>query len=106
MRLSNITAVTTKTVNLLVTPIFSLFVVALFVPFATPAGAWIGTASGLVSAFMTAFSGPLFGLDPETGYNPVSFEWIAPVSLTINLATDTLASFVLSRRPIGKTPEG
>ena len=44
----------------------------------------------------------MFGL----GYNPVSFEWIAPVSLTINLATDTLASFVLSRRPIGKTPEG
>lgn len=93
----NITAVTSKTTNLLVTPIFSLFFLALFVPFARPAGAWIGWLCGLTTAILIAFSGPLFGFDPETGYDPISFLWIGPAALTVNLLIGTLASFVLAK---------
>ena len=67
----NITAVTQKTSNLLTTPIFGLFFFALFVPFASPKGVWIGTICGTITAVAIAFSGPLvvflatqFGMDP------------------------------------------
>ncbi len=56
----NIIAMTQKTSNLVVTPLFSLFVFALFVPFATPWGATIGVLCGVVSATLIAFSGPIF----------------------------------------------
>jgi len=94
----NITAVTQKTTNLLVTPIFSLFVFALFIPFSRPAGVWFGWLCGLTTAVLIAFSGPLFGFDADTGYDPISFQWIGPASLAVNLITGTVASLVLSRR--------
>ena len=91
----NITAVTAKTTNLLVTPIFALFVFALFVPFARPVGVVIGTACGTATAAAIAFSGPIFGMNPQTGLDPVSFMWIGPAALVVNLATGSLASLVL-----------
>lgn len=93
----NITAVTNKTVNLLTPHIFSLFVFALFIPFARPAAVWLGILCGLASAVLIAFSGPIFGFDPQTGYDPVSFLWVGPVSLAVNLAVGTLGSLVISR---------
>lgn len=119
----NITAVTTKTANLLTTPIFGLFFFALFVPFATPKGVWIGTALGTLTAAAIAFSGPLalslyliFGVDPnslgtslvetidsETGKtilscpDPISFQWIAPTAITVDILTGTLASLLFPR---------
>lgn len=87
----NITAVTTKTSNLLTTPIFGLFFFALFVPFATTAGAWIGTLCGTATAILIAFSGPIFGLTPE-GRDPVSFQWIAPAAITVDILVGCAAS--------------
>ena len=93
----NISAVTSKTTNLLVTPIFGLFFFALFVPFARPAGVVVGAVFGTVTAALIAFSGPLLGLDPETGYDPVSFMWIGPAALVVNIATGTVVSLALTR---------
>ena len=94
----NITEMTSKTSNLLVTPIFGLFVFALFIPFAHPTGVYVGTLFGVLTAGLIAFSGPLFGSDPRTGGDPVSFQWIAPVSLLVNIAMGTSISWALHRR--------
>jgi len=120
----NINAVTNKTVNLLTTPIFALFFFALFVKRVTPAGVWVGAFFGTVTAAAIAFSGPLvyqlhvwFDIDPssfgvglfpktdkisgetwETAEDPISFQWIGPVALAVNLLTGTIASLLLPRR--------
>lgn len=114
----NITSVTSKTSNLLTTPIFGLFFFALFVPFARPIGVWAGALSGALTAAAIAFSGPIvaflathfdvdaghFGvalvavIDPATGYvshtapDPVSFQWIAPIALAVNLLVGVTVS--------------
>ena len=93
----NITAVTAKTTNLLVTPIFALFFFALFVPFARPAGVVVGAICGTATAVLIAFSGPIFGMDPNTGLDPISFMWIGPTALLVNLASGTLVSLGLRR---------
>jgi len=95
----NITAVTSKTTNLLVTPIFGLFFFALFVPFAKPAGVAAGALFGTVTAALIAFSGPIFGTDPETGTDPVSFMWIGPVSLLVNILVGTVVSLLCPQEP-------
>lgn len=121
----NITAVTNKTVNLLTTPIFALFVFALFVPRARAAGVWVGAICGVLTAFSIAFSGPLVYLlhvwlgvdpavfnvalitqvDPATGQtwttaeDPISFQWIGPVALAVNLAAGSLVCWLLPRKP-------
>ena len=91
----NITAVTNKTANLLISPIFCLFFFAIFVPFAKPAGALLGAICGIITAALIAFSGPIFGFDPETGLEPVSFQWIGPAAMLVNIVVGTLASLVL-----------
>ncbi|MDA1016361.1 MAG: sodium-coupled permease [Planctomycetota bacterium] len=55
----NITAVTQKTSNLLTTPIFALFVFALFIPFARKAGVIAGAICGTLTAVVIGFSGPI-----------------------------------------------
>lgn len=96
----NITAMTTKTANLLTTPIFGLFFFALFVPFASPKGVWIGTICGTATAALIAFSGPIFGFVPGTqDLDPISFQWIAPVAIVVDIATGTVGSLVFPRRP-------
>ena len=97
----NITAITSKTTNLLTTPIFCLFFFALFVPFARPAGVWAGAILGTASAVLIAFSGPIFGVDPQTGLDPISFQWIGPVALLVNIAAGSVVShFVSSERDV------
>jgi SSS family solute:Na+ symporter len=118
----NITAVTNKTANLLTTPIFGLFFYALFVRFANPIGVWIGTLVGIFTAAAIAFSGPLvyllhrwfdidlalFGveeiikIDEATGRqwataaDPISFQWISPVSFLVNVIVGTIACWLFS----------
>ncbi len=124
----NITAMTNKTVNLLTAPIFGLFFFALFVRRATAPGVWIGTVLAIVSAALIAFSGPLvywlhtqFGVDPamfnvevitkidpvsgepwKTCVDPISFQWIGPVSLTVSILVGTAVSLILPRRDLQK----
>lgn len=119
----NITAVTQKTSNLLTTPIFCLFFFAMFVPFARPVGVWLGALTGVITAAVIAFSGPLFGVlinhfgvrpdlfgtavavvtDPLSGVSrhvaddPISFQWIAPIALVANLGVGTAISWWASR---------
>lgn len=135
----NITAVTQKTSNLLTTPIFGLFFFALFVPFASPKGVWIGTFFGTFTAVAIAFSGPWvvflnqnFGVDPSlfgveiltkdpgtlketlvtavretipgttetklVARDPISFQWIAPASITINILTGCIGSLLFPKK--------
>ena len=98
----NIWAVTNKTSSLLVAPIFGLFVYAFFVPFAKPLGVWAGTTLGVLAAGLIAFSGPLFGMDPVTGEDPVSFMWVAPSALAVDLSAGTLISYWQHRRSRGR----
>ena len=92
----NMVAVSQKTNGLLVTPIFALFFFALFVPFARPIGVFAGAFAGIASAVVIAFSGPIFGFDPETGWDPISFQWVSPVSLAVNLLVGTVVSLIFS----------
>jgi SSS family solute:Na+ symporter len=119
----NITEVTGKTSNLLTTPIFCLFFFALFVPYASPRGVWIGAIFGTLTAALVAFCGPIvlglhlafevdpktFGtvlektLDEKTGIttlscaDPISFQWIAPLAVLVNIAIGCVASKLLPR---------
>ncbi|MCA9229628.1 MAG: sodium-coupled permease [Planctomycetales bacterium] len=123
----NITAVTNKTVNTFAPPLFALFVFALFIPFAHPIGVWIGTLCAIVVSLIMAFSGAIvlyladhfqidpgtFGtaivtrIDPDTQENirtaadPISFQWIGPVALLVNIVVGCALSWVLTR---GKVP--
>ena len=94
----NIFAVTQRTTNLLVTPIFALFVFALFIPFARPVGVYAGTAAGITTAIMIAFSGPLVGTVRQGGeaHSPVSFLYIGVTALTVNLVVGCVVSLVAS----------
>jgi len=93
----NITAVTQKVSNLVTTPLFCLFFFALYVPIATPAGVMVGTILGFFTAVVIGFSGPLFGMHPKTGLDPISFQWIAPASITVNVITGILASIIFNK---------
>jgi len=76
----NFVEMTSRTANLLVVPIFMLFVFALWVPFATPLGVLLGTAYGLVTATFIGF------WDGLTGGEPLSFQWMGAGALVVNLA--------------------
>lgn len=92
----NITAVTSKTANLLSPTVFCLFVFAMFVPFANAAGVWAGALAGTTAAILAAFSGPIFGVDPVTGADPISFQWITLISLAVNLTVGAVVSLAVS----------
>ncbi|MGK0239864.1 MAG: SSS family solute:Na+ symporter [Candidatus Pelagisphaera sp.] len=94
----NITAVTTKTVNLLTVPIFLLFFFALFVPSANAKGVWVGVSCSILVAVLIAFSGPIFGMN-EQGLDPVSFQWISPAALIVGIVVGYLACKIFSTNP-------
>ncbi len=93
----NITAVTTKTVNLLTVPIFILFFFALFVPFANTRGVWVGVSCSILVAVLIAFSGPIFGMNEEV-LDPVSFQWISPAALVVGMGVGSLACLLLGSK--------
>ena len=118
----NISAVTNKTVNLLTSPIFGLFFFALFVPFARPIAVWSVALLGTLTAAIIAFSGPLvtwlelqWGIEAETfgvslqehvdrvtgevfmlAPDPISFQWIGPVALLVNIVVGLGLSWLVS----------
>ncbi len=92
----NFMAVTNKTVNLLTVPIALLFFFALFVPFANAKGVWLATVASVSVAILIAFSGVIFGVDAETGRDPVSFQWISPVALIVGVSVGLVACRVFS----------
>ena len=120
----NILDVTKTTVDLLTSPIFALFFFALFVRRANPLGVWVGAICGTLTAAAIAFSGPLvyllyrsFDIEPSafgvelitqtdltsgetwtTAEDPISWQWIGPTALVVNMAVGTVASVLFSRR--------
>lgn len=94
----NFMEITNKTVNLPTVPLALLFAFALFFRRTSVAGAWIGCLSSLAAAILVAFSGPIFGMDPETGRDPVSFQWVTAAALLAGLAAGWLGSLAFPRR--------
>jgi len=78
----NLFEVVNKVVNLFVAPLFVLFVMALFVPWANTSGTLVAVACSVAAAVAIAFF-QLAGL---------SFVWIMPVSLVVGVATGMAAS--------------
>lgn len=86
----NLIEITNKTNNLLVGPLFGLFFFALFVPFATPLGAVFGSLYGLLAAFLISF-GDL------AGWPPLSWQWIIPSAVVVDIVTGAVFSLVPTR---------
>jgi solute:Na+ symporter, SSS family len=78
----NLMEVSTKVVGLLTAPLFVLFFLAMFVPWATAFGTWTGAVASVTVAVGIAYFN-LFGL---------SFLWIGPASLAVGMVVGCLAS--------------
>ena len=73
-------------VNLLTAPLFVLFFLALFVPWANAAGAWLGLLASIATAVAIAYS-------QDLGLNlGVSFVWMMPCSLLVGITVGTVGS--------------
>ncbi len=91
----NMLEVIYKVVNLFVAPLFFLFFMAIFVPWANPCGTWIGAITGITTAILIAFWKDLFG------YQGMSFLWIMPTSWSTAVIAGCLTSLLTrSRRPV------
>jgi SSS family solute:Na+ symporter len=88
----NLFEVSQKVVNLFVAPLFGLFFMAIFVPFATSFGTLVGAAAGLVTVCVISYWRDVTG-----NTSPVSFLWALPVSLAVQIAVGCLASLL----PVG-----
>ena len=91
----NIFEVAGKTVNLLGCPLFGIFFLALFVPYATPFGAMMGVVYSVTAAVMVAY------WDVLTGTAPITFLWIAPIAMAASLAAGCFFSWWKTR---GQSP--
>ncbi len=91
----NLFAVSKRATELFVTPLFTLFFMAMFVRFATPAGANAGALSGFLAAATIAFWNPL--VDQERA---LSFTWISPVALIVGVSVGCIVSKVSRKKNI------
>lgn len=84
----NIIEVTSKTNGLFIAPLFNLFFMALFVKNAKPFGVLMGSIYGFMIALLIGF------WDVLTGNPPLSFLWIAFLSLVVSILSSLLFSLV------------
>lgn len=82
----NIMGTTKKTVNLLVCPMFVVFVMALFVPRATSLGTVVGAIYAVGAAALVSF------WENFTGHVPFSFQWNGPIALLVGLPVGMFVS--------------
>lgn len=80
----NFLEIINKIGNLLIAPLFTLFFMAIFVPWSNPVGTWAGAIVSVAMAVGVAFFS-VFGL---------SFIWIIPCSLTSGVAVGCVASLL------------
>jgi len=85
-----------KIVNLLTAPLFVLFFLALFVPWANAAGAWLSLVASISTAILIAYSEDL-GISLH-----LSFVWMLPCSLLAGIVTGIVGSALLPFA--GKSP--
>jgi len=83
-----------RVVNLFTAPLFILFFMALFIPWATAFGAGVGTVCAIAVAIVIAF------WEFFTGQKGPSFLWIMPMSLLAGAVTGMIASLI----PLGAKP--
>lgn len=83
-----------KLINLLTAPLFVLFFLALFVPWANAFGAWLGLLASISTAVMIAYSHEL-GIPLA-----VSFVWIIPCSLLVGISVGSVASGLTRRNTL------
>jgi SSS family solute:Na+ symporter len=79
-----------KLINLLTAPLFVLFFLALFVPWANAVGAWCGLVSSVCVAIGIAYAKDL-GLPLS-----ISFVWIIPCSLATGIGVGSAVSALAS----------
>jgi SSS family solute:Na+ symporter len=77
-----------KLVNLLTAPLFILFFLALFVPWANALGAWLGLLSSIATAVLIAYA-PDFGIDIG-----ISFVWMMPCALLVGVVVGVAGSAI------------
>lgn len=82
----NVFEVTNKTNGLFVGPLFGLFFMALFIPWATGFGAIWGSVYGCVAAIIVAY------WDLIADRQGLSFQWIILVSVVVDIITGSLLS--------------
>ena len=90
----NYVEMTQRITNLLISPIFILFFMALFVPFATSWGAIAGAVAASAAAVTVAYWEPLInslGIEPEY-WKAISFQWIQPCALAAGIIVGCAAS--------------
>lgn len=87
----NLIEVVGKSINLFVCPLFGLFFLALWIPFATPFGAFMGALYSLAAALLVAY------WEQITGGGSISFQWIAPIAFIVSLTTSCLFSLLPTR---------
>ena len=84
----NFLEISKRTIGLFVAPLFVLFAMSIFVPFATSQATILATLVSFISAFLVAYWGTF------SGTIEVSFQWILPVSLLTGLAGGCLFSLL------------
>ena len=88
----NLLEVAYKVVNLLSAPLFGLFCMAMFVPWATGFGTLVGAGAGLGVVVAINF------WEEITGTKGISFLWAMPLSFLAQVALGSLVSLL----PIGR----
>ena len=85
----NIMEVTASAVNLLTTPIFGLFIYALYFKNPHRIAVAIATTVGILTAVFLAFG-------DEAEIHNISFQWIGPFSLAANLAVGSILNLLFN----------
>ena len=88
----NLLEIAYKVVNLLTVPLFGLFFMAMFVPWATNVGTILGSVVGLAVIATINYWEELFGV------RGISFLWGMPIGFVVQAAVGMIASLV----PIGR----
>jgi Na+/proline symporter len=100
----NLLEIAYKVTNLLVSPLFGLFYMALFVRHATSFGTIVGAACGLATVVAINYWTEI------TGEQGISFLWAMPLGLLVQVVAGSLASLlpIGASRPLdwGDAPAG
>jgi SSS family solute:Na+ symporter len=91
----NLLEVAFRVVNLLVAPLFVLFFMAMFVPWARTFGTWVAEVCSITVAVLIGYWELLLGTPGP------SFLWLMPGSLLVGIVVGLLASLI----PLGPAPK-
>ena len=94
----NMMEVTVRTNHVFVAPLFGLFLMALFVPFATPVGTLAGAVAGCLVAMLIAYW-DFFTAGTTLPYagKVLSFQWISLIALIVHLGVALPLSWITYR---------